>query len=129
MAKEEEFENESVSIGMHMNKSKEQLVQYVDYVKNRYEEVISQLQDSYGQQISELHEKLKSANDREEKKANESKENTTMLIRDIKSLKEEIDVKEVELSKTMGDLDWANGKVTRLEEALTTATGNNHPQF
>ena len=46
-----------------------------------------------------------------------------MLVRDIRNLKEEIK-KENLLDKAMGDLDWANGKVSRLEEALEKATAD-----
>jgi hypothetical protein len=54
--------------------------------------------------------------------SNESKSVQGRLFRDLRTAQEEITSKEMQLAAVKGDLEWANEKVFRLEEALQSAT-------
>jgi chromosome segregation ATPase len=117
-----EADEHSVSLDSAMDKNKALLMMYCEYVSSRYQEVMSNMQESYEEKLSDLHIKLREANKSADSVLNENKSIQLKMARDVRTLHDDIANREIELSKVKGELDWSREKVARLEDALQSAT-------
>ena len=120
--REDEFESQSVSLEKDFDKNKELLLQYCDYVGSRYQEVISNMEDQYEIKITDLNMKLRNASKDNESSLKESKKIAANFAKDIRNLKDELNEKDDQLNKVLGELDWCKEKVSRLEDTVQSAT-------
>jgi len=103
-------------------KQKAILLMYVQYVNDRYKEVLNTNEDKHEQQTMALENKVLEASAGVEKVIERGRKDAAFLQRALTEARMESDSKDKELLQMKGKVDWANDRVSRMEEALERAT-------
>jgi chromosome segregation ATPase len=96
---------------------------YCNYVNERNREVINGIEAAQDAEVSALKASLRDAKASVQDSLEKSSTEIATLARSVRSLQEQLQSKEEEHQRTLGDLDWCREKVSRLEAALQSATG------
>lgn len=116
------IEQEKHKVIVEAEKQKMAILNYYDYIKRRNEEVIASLEEQQSEERSKLKQQLAQthamlADAQAKNMSSEVQANHT-----ISKLKVEIENKEVEILRVNSDLEWANDRIAKLENALQQAT-------
>jgi WD40 repeat protein len=104
------------------DKQKQLVLAYVDYVKNRYTEVIESLETGQEDERIRLKGDVQDSKSAVDDMRKQTKEEIVVLNRSIKELEKNVRSTEEEGYKLRSDLEWAQTRNHSLETALVQAT-------
>ena len=126
LSKEAEFSEHSRKTDKEFEKKKEILLMYCEYAGKRHSEVVANMEEAHFCEMEDMKEKMDRMRQEEVEKRQTDLKEEKILHQKIETLENLVTLKDIEIEKLKGELEWSVEKESKLANALARSSSELH---